>query len=419
MDNVKHLIVGGGVSGLAFANFINSNDYLILEKENELGGYCRTIYQDGFIWDFAGHFFHFATKKLQAFFENKISEHELVKKNKNTKIVFKNRYIDFPFQSNIHQLDKEDFINCLYDLYFREDKSSYISFLDMLYSKFGKSITDYFLRPYNEKLYAVDLNKLDVDAMGRFFPYADLDSIIRSFKSQSVTSYNANFLYPKNGAKVFVDALAEDIPREKITLNEKLISIDSKNKIATTSNRKIKFEYLINSMPLPNLLTCLNETQLNSYVTDLTYNKVLVFNLGFDKKSPLVDEHWLYFPHKEVNFYRIGFYDNILNSDRLSLYVEIGYNSHEQINTEEQLSKTIHSLQKLGIISNHNLISHSSIIMDPAYVHVSEKSNFSKRAIFKYLQKRGIYSIGRYGNWKYCSIEDSMMDAINLAERLA
>lgn len=39
----------------------------------------------------------------------------------------------------------------------------------MLYGKFGKSIVEKFLKPYNEKLYAVDLTKLDVDAMGRFF----------------------------------------------------------------------------------------------------------------------------------------------------------------------------------------------------------------------------------------------------------
>ena len=29
-----------------------------------------------------------------------------------------------------------------------------------------------------------------------------------------------------------------------------------------------------------------------------------------------------------------------------------------------------------------------------------------------------IYSIGRYGDWKYCSIEDSMIDALELSEKL-
>ena len=50
----------------------------------------------------------------------------------------------------------------------------------MLYAKFGKSIADKFLIPYNEKLYACDLDTLDPDAMGRFFPYADKEEIINN-----------------------------------------------------------------------------------------------------------------------------------------------------------------------------------------------------------------------------------------------
>ena len=42
----------------------------------------------------------------------------------------------------------------------------------MLYQKFGKSIAENFLIPYNEKLYACDLDELDEESMGRFFPYA-------------------------------------------------------------------------------------------------------------------------------------------------------------------------------------------------------------------------------------------------------
>lgn len=78
------------------------------------------------------------------------------------------KYIDFPFQKNIHQLDKDEFIDCLYDLFITTG-SDYSTFKQMLYAKFGKSIAEKFLIPYNEKLYACDLNRLDVDAMGRFF----------------------------------------------------------------------------------------------------------------------------------------------------------------------------------------------------------------------------------------------------------
>ena len=98
---------------------------------------------------------------------------DIIYNDKVTKILYKGQLIDFPFQSNIHQLEKEEFIDCLYDLFNKEEKDKYDSFLDMLYGKFGKSTVEKFLKPYNEKLYACDLQTLDTDAMGRFFPYAD------------------------------------------------------------------------------------------------------------------------------------------------------------------------------------------------------------------------------------------------------
>ena len=63
MKKVKNLIIGAGISGLTYANY--SNDYLIVEKESEVGGYCRTIKQDDFVWDYAGHFFHFNTDEFR------------------------------------------------------------------------------------------------------------------------------------------------------------------------------------------------------------------------------------------------------------------------------------------------------------------------------------------------------------------
>ncbi|WP_412707322.1 NAD(P)-binding protein [Bacteroides hominis] len=40
------IIIGAGVSGISYANFTKS-EYIILEKEKEIGGYCRTIKKMG------------------------------------------------------------------------------------------------------------------------------------------------------------------------------------------------------------------------------------------------------------------------------------------------------------------------------------------------------------------------------------
>lgn len=421
MINTKNLIIGAGISGLTFANYAK-DDYLIIEKENEVGGYCKTFKRDDYVWDYAGHFFHFKTEEFKKKFLDKMSQDDIVYNDKCTKILYKGKFIDFPFQTNIHQLDKEEFIDCLYDLFNKEEKDNYDNFLDMLYGKFGKSIVEKFLKPYNEKLYATDLKNLDVDAMGRFFPYADKEAIIKNMKNHSVNSYNSSFLYPKKGAGSFIKILYDALDKDKILLNTSVVNIDLKEKIATLSNGEIvKYEYLINTMPLNKFLELIGGH--DELLNKLSYNKVLVFNLGFDRPSPLcTKEHWIYVPNKECNYYRAGFYNNILGTDKLSMYIEIGYPKDAVITNDmikEQLELTLMNLKKEGIVSDDmNLVDYVSIIMDPAYVHINTDTNRDIEKLKEEFKDLGVYTIGRYGAWIYNSMEDSMITAKELAEEI-
>ena len=420
--NVKYLLIGAGISNLTLSNYLKK-DYLIVEKENEVGGYCRTIKKGEYIWDYAGHFFHFKTKEFKEKFLDKIPSEDIITQDKCTKIIYKNDLIDYPFQKNIHELPKEEFIDCLYDLFNKQEKKRYDNFLDMLYGKFGKSITEKFLKPYNEKLYAIDLSKLDKDAMGRFFPYADKEDIIKNMKNSKDKSYNNTFLYPKNGAETFINVLKSNLDKSSILLNTKIVRIDKKNRIAyTNDNKKIHYEFLINSSPLNDFLPLFNDKKFDDLTSQLSYNKVLVFNLGFNKKSKFVDEHWLYIPSKECNYYRIGFYDNILNTDKLSMYVEIGYPKNSVIDKKEiekQLEKTLDNLLKQKIIDKDTkLVDYESIVMDPAYVHIEKSTDKKIKKLFEKLKKDNIYSIGRYGLWTYCSMEDCMLQAKEIYESI-
>ena len=103
-------------------------------------------------------------------------------------------------------------------------------------------------------------------------------------------------------------------------------------------------------MPLNRFLELLGG--YDNLVNEMSYNKVLVFNLGFDKPSPLCkNEHWLYIPDKSDNYYRVGFYSNILGDEKLSMYIEIGYSKYAIIDDEEiieQLKLTLKNLKKEG-----------------------------------------------------------------------
>lgn len=409
------LIIGAGISGISYANFIK-NDYLLIEKENEPGGYCRTIKRNGYVWDYSGHFFHFQHPNIEEFVCQNLSPSSLLKVEKHTQIYYKGDYIDFPFQKNIHQLDQDEFIDCLYDL-FTTTGNDYFTFKQMLYAKFGQSIAEKFLIPYNEKLYACDLNRLDVDAMGRFFPYADKEEIIRNFKKTNNNSYNSHFTYPRGGAIEYVKSLASYIGKSNICLNECVKSIDVTEKTIKTDKRELKYDNLISTMPFPLLMQCCSM----EYDTDIySWNKVLVFNLGFDKKGKDVFNNWIYVPSKDFCFYRVGYYDNIFATKNMSLYVELGFGKNtDVIDVEYYKEKVLDDLKKAGIITDHKLIASHFVIMDPAYVHITKESIRDVEEKKKVLARNNIYSIGRYGSWTYCSIEDNILEAKALMERLS
>ena len=418
---VNNLIIGGGISGLTLANYIT--DYLIVEKDSSLGGYARTHYVDDYIWDYAGHFFHFKTDGFKSMFINSMDKNDYIIKNKNTYIYFEDKLIDYPFQMNIHELSKDKFIDCLYDLFNKQEKEVYNNFLDMLYGKFGISITEMFLKPYNEKLYATDLTKLDKDAMGRFFPYANISEIINNMKNHSNTSYNNTFMYPKKGAQVIVNKLCEKVDMNKVMLNTSVTSIDLNKKEVTLSTKEvISYNNLINTIPFNKFLSLLNIQEYTNFSNELSYNKVLVFNLGFDKKSTYNNTDWIYFPDKNINFYRAGFYDNILSSDKLSMYIEIGYSKESIIDEStinKELSLTLDNLKKCKIIDDtFKLVKYESIIMDPAYVHIDTLHDKLVKEIINDLETKNVYSVGRYGSWTYSSMEDAMLQSKELVEKL-
>jgi protoporphyrinogen oxidase len=397
MKQTDILIIGGGVTGLSLASFLKSKDYLLIEKDDSLGGYCKTTISGDYIWDYSGHFFHFRNEEIKNYVLSEI-DCELLEVNKITDIDYKGQIIDFPFQHNISQLNKEEYEECLNDLNTCgvEDKTTFKSYVR---STLGNGICDKFIIPYNEKLYACDLDKLEFDSMGRFFP-----------KRNNNNSYNDTFIYPVKGSYEYIKSILKRVDESKIQLNTEVIDIDLKNKIVKTNNGEIKFNKLVSTLPFDKLLKITNQP------SDLSSNKVVVFNLGFDKGSD-IKTHWRYFPNDEI-FYRVGFYNNILGQEKLSLYVEIGLEKTDTFDQVELLNTVLTDLRKSKVITDHNLIDYQFLMMNPAYVHITEKSKNTYQGWCKKYNPQKIFSIGRYGEWTYCSIEDNIIKAKEISDYL-
>ena len=408
---VDILIVGGGITGISLASFLGDTDYLIVERDSELGGYCKTTIRNGFVWDYSGHFFHFNNQDIKDYVLENMGC-DVIEVTKKTHINYKNNIIDFPFQNNIHQLPINEFVECLYDLYNKKD-GEITTFTDFVKNTLGESICDKFIIPYNQKLYACDLDKLDYDAMGRFFPKpTNFNDLLLQLKNKNKTeSYNDTFIYPTGGSIEFVKSILKRVDGSKISLSTEIFEIDLENKIAKSNNGDIKFNKLVNTMPFDIFMKLTGEK-----VDNLTSNKVVVFNLGFDKPSE-VKSNWVYYPGDEI-FYRIGFYNNIFDTDQMSLYIEIGMEKNQEFSEKYLLNKVLEDLVKVGIVDGHNLIDYQMIVMNPAYVHITKESKETYNSWSKKNNPNGLFSIGRYGSWTYCSIEDNIIQAKELSSKI-
>jgi protoporphyrinogen oxidase len=250
--------------------------------------------------------------------------------------------------------------------------------------------------------------------MGRFFPHADLPDIVRNMKAPDNASYNASFTYPEGGAIEYVKALASAVPYGAISLGESLVRLDLRKRVATTTKREVRYERLVSSAPFPALAKM---SGLEHDGRAFTWNKVLVFNLGFDQKGA-PGRHWVYYPARDVAFYRIGYYDNIFDAPRMSLYVELGF-PHDAVLDEEEIarheSRVLADLRKVGVLTGQKLVASHSVVMDPAYVHITGASMKEHARLSRVLRAHGVYPVGRYGGWTYCSIEDNIVEARALA----
>ena len=115
----------------------------------------------------------------------------------------------------------------------------------------------------------------------------------------------------------------------------------------------------------------------------------------------------------------MGFYDNIWPTDRMSLYVEVGCRADADLSCDAiaaMRERVLADLVSTGIVDGQRLVASHHVVLDPAYVHVTQASADDVIEQKEVLAARGAHTIGRYGSWTYCSIEDNIVEARRLAE---
>ena len=419
------VIIGAGIAGLSagYHAQLKGIDYSVYESEGAVGGLCRTIKKDGFLFDYSGHLLHLKAPYFQTLVKSLLGDNLHVLERK--ACIYSNGvFTRYPFQANLYGLPPEVIKECLLEFVKaycgKEDlpTSSYKTFHDWIVAKLGAGIGNHFMFPYNEKLWTVPTKELTCEWMSEYVPRPSLDEIFNgTFSDQEKGfGYNASFWYPKHGGiQALCSALTAKI--SNIHLNEKVVGINQKRKTVTfVSGHKTSYKQLVNTMPLNKLVKFLSAPVPNAIVAAadaLRHNSVLIINLGV-RGGNLTDKHWIYLPEKKFTAYRVGVYSNFSPSmapaGTTSYYVEIAYQQAGNIDKDATVKKAVKEMIDLGLVRSLDdiLVQHIADV-DCAYVIYDSTCTENQKIIFDYLNSCGIASIGRYGNWEYTGMEEALM----------
>lgn len=418
------IIIGAGLTGLSagFHARIRGLDYQIFEKESRVGGLCRTIKKDGFLLDCSGHLLYFRNPYCRRLVKNLLGP-DLSSHKRSAFIYTHGVFVPYPFQVNLHRLPAKVIEECLLGFvrayYENEDlpSSSYRTFHDWIMAKLGKGIGKHFMFPYNTKSWTVPPKDLTCDWLARYVPRPSLEDVFSGSFSESKKDfgYNSCFYYPrKKGIQALSDALAERTPG--YVLNEELIGVHLQDRrVEFASGRKVEYEKLISTVPLKMLVRILKgrvPSEVTRAAEKLKHTSLLVVNLAV-RGEEATSRHWVYLPEVKYQAYRIGCYSNISKdlapAGTRSYYVEISYRRDRPLNREQVVQRTIDDLCDMGFVGRKRDVLFSDVVdVECAYVIYDRNHSRARRTILTYLERNGIFSIGRYGGWEYSGMEEAI-----------
>ena len=186
-------ILGGGLAGLVLASRLK--DAEVLEAEGRAGGLCRSLTAEGFTFDPHGSHILFSRRPEAMRFYEELLGTNVSRRRRNTKIYYKGRYVKYPFENGLSDLPAEDNVACLtgyieaYVARAAGTASPPRNFMEWMYHRFGKGITEAYLLPYNEKIWKTPADRMAIDWVEGRVPDPPLEDVVRLAPGVNLRGY--------------------------------------------------------------------------------------------------------------------------------------------------------------------------------------------------------------------------------------
>lgn len=435
--SVKSAILGGGLTGVTLARLLNDlgDDVTVLEREEEIGGLCRSRTEAGFTFDTGGSHIIFSrdTEVLSRMLS--VLDGNLDRRERNTKILYKGRYVKYPFENGLYQLPEEDRFFCINEFIknlIAVEKGEIPpprNFAEWITFTFGRGIAECYMIPYNEKIWNYPVDQMSHHWVEGRIPRPPVEDIIKSAIGIDTEGYvhQAVFSYPvEGGIAALVRGIAEPVlPAIRTGFSVTSIKREANGGFAISDGSEtVHADRLISTIPLQNLLPCLEDVpqEVQAACDALRYNSLCSVFIGIRGEVPGIS--WLYVPDAETGlFNRVSFPSNystaVAPEGHASILAEITYNDGDAVSRmadAEVIDQTVRSLVAAGIIPSRDAVVYTGIERQEfAYVVYDIDYLENIRIVRAFCQERGIDLVGRFSRFEYLNMDGCIRSAIEFA----
>lgn len=402
MIRTKYLILGAGPAGLSLANMLlrdGEADFLVLEREKEAGGLCRSVMVNGTPFDIGGgHFLDVRDDKVLEFVFSFMPESEWKIYKRKSCIKINGLVIDHPLEANIWQFPVDEQIEYLKSIAqagCNQNVSEPKQFVDWIRWKLGNRITNEYMLPYNQKMFGNNLNDLGTYWLNKL-PDVSFEDTLRSCiekKAFGNEPGHASFYYPqKYGYGELWKRMALAL-EGRIMYKQNVISMDCDEHIVITEDKQnFCADYIITSIPWKAYKELKNVPEkILKNIKQLKHTQIQTEYFEDDIDT---DAQWVYYPDLDAEYHRILVCKN---------FYEKGHGFWTETN-----------LERVGEDSKGIM----AYVNEYAYPLNTINKPQLMDEILSWCKEQNIYGIGRWGEHMHYNSDVVVRRAFSLFEEL-
>ena len=412
------VIIGAGPTGLGAGYRLQElgyDDWVLLEANDYVGGLATSFTDEaGFTYDIGGHVM-FSHYQYYDDLVDKLMGGEYTELQREAWVWMENRFIAYPFQNNIRDLERQTVFECVLGLIeAQRQEHSPSNFAEWVHAVFGAGIAKHFMLPYNFKVWATPPDLMNYIWIGERVSVVNVEAILRNVilgEDQVSWGPNNTFKYPLRGGTGFLYEGLRTFVEHKLHLETRVASVDPDEKVVrTTDGRTWPYDVLLSTMPLNVLVQSMEGVpdKVCQAVDGLHWSGSHIVGVGVDRAANST-KNWIYFPEPEVPFYRVTYLSNYSpyitpEADQTLFLTETSRSPHKPENEASIVDRVVDGLVATGLMeeSDRELVVTTWLCSpDMTYPVPSVTRDAALGTIQPWLRSQDIWSRGRFGAWLY------------------